>query len=71
MKCPRCATDVTHEPYDIGSGPELNCPTCDHCFGAEGQALKPLDIDAIRAEVAKDLPEGHWLREEPTVKLIL
>ena len=31
-------------PYDIGSGPEMSCPTCEWCWGADGQDLKPLDV---------------------------
>lgn len=41
--CPVCERDASHlEPYDIGSGPELNCPHCEWCWGLYGQPLKPI-----------------------------
>lgn len=43
--CPSCGGKVAIEPYDIGSGPELSCPHCDHCWGAEGQPLLPYKPD--------------------------
>lgn len=49
LKCPACGADATsQEPYDIGSGPELSCPLCECCWGAEGQPLKPLDPAILR-----------------------
>lgn len=44
QKCPSCGNEVTMVPYDIGSGPEMSCPSCEWCWGADGQPLKPLDI---------------------------
>lgn len=40
--CPGCGRRAARKPYDIGSGPELACDTCEWCWGAEGQDLKPL-----------------------------
>lgn len=45
--CPSCAAKVTMVPYNIGSGPEMSCPTCEWCWGADGQELQPLDSAAI------------------------
>lgn len=41
-ECPNCRSKFRMTPYDIGSGPEVACPTCEWCWGAEGQDLKPL-----------------------------
>lgn len=41
QKCPGCAACVTMAPYDIGSGPEMACPHCECCWGADGQPLQP------------------------------
>jgi hypothetical protein len=40
--CIACGHRFRMEPYDIGSGPEVSCPSCEWCWGAEGQDLKPL-----------------------------
>lgn len=40
--CPSCGEVGRRETYDIGSGPELCCMTCDWCWGANGQELKPV-----------------------------
>lgn len=40
--CPQCGQRFRMQPYDIGSGPEVSCPSCEWCWGAEGQDLKPL-----------------------------
>lgn len=40
--CINCGSTFRQEPYDVGSGPEVACPHCEWCFGAEGQPLKPL-----------------------------
>jgi hypothetical protein len=42
QRCPFCKGHFHAEPYDIGSGPELACPHCEMCWGANGQPLKPL-----------------------------
>lgn len=42
--CPNCGDEVNRETYDIGSGPELSCASCEWCWGALGQPLKPLDF---------------------------
>jgi len=46
--CPNCQRESTLEVYDIGSGPELSCPHCEWCWGANGQELKPIRYDDIR-----------------------
>lgn len=46
--CPSCIQFVTMVPYDIGSGPEMICPYCQWCWGADGQDLKPLDMKVVR-----------------------
>lgn len=43
QRCPNCDAEVTMRPYDIGSGPEMSCPNCEWCWGANGQALDPND----------------------------
>ena len=40
--CPQCNNSFHAETYDIGSGPEVSCPSCEWCWGAQGQDLKPL-----------------------------
>ena len=40
--CPQCEHRFRANTYDIGSGPEVSCPHCEWCWGAEGQDLKPL-----------------------------
>ena len=51
--CPTCGGIAEREVYDIGSGPELSCATCEWCWGAEGQDLQPLDFKSILALVAE------------------
>lgn len=55
--CPCCGAEVTMKPYDIGSGPEMSCPSCERCWGANGQDLKPLDHAAIMEQLNRD---GIW-----------
>jgi hypothetical protein len=50
--CPTCQRTVTMIPYDIGSGPEMSCPDCEWCWGADGQSLLPIEI-ITPEEVAK------------------
>ena len=45
--CPNCGLTARRETYDIGSGPELSCSNCEWCWGADGQNLRPLDVQAI------------------------
>ena len=71
LRCPSCGTIVTARPYDIGSGPEMACPVCEWCWGADGQDLLPLvlchvDVGAGRCVLlaghdGKHLPfpKGH------------
>jgi hypothetical protein len=60
-KCPTCGADASHlEVYDIGSGPELSCPNCEWCWGAEGQplqALKHFDPAILRARLMEDIDD--------------
>lgn len=44
QNCPSCTNLVTMVPYDIGSGPEMSCPGCEWCWGADGQPLKPIAV---------------------------
>lgn len=49
--CPACGGTFRQRPYDIGSGPEVACPHCEHCWGAEGQDLKALDVSEVNARL--------------------
>lgn len=42
--CPCCHVPVTMVPYDIGSGPELSCSSCEWCWGANGQPLLEVPV---------------------------
>lgn len=42
--CPCCGDVAERTIYDIGSGPELACASCEWCWGAEGQDLQPLSL---------------------------
>jgi hypothetical protein len=53
--CPFCKGKSHARPYDIGSGPELSCPHCEMCWGANGQDLLPLDHEAVKAEILAEL----------------
>lgn len=46
--CPSCGDTARRETFDIGSGPELSCYSCEWCWGAEGQDLKPLSPRLIQ-----------------------
>lgn len=50
-ECPSCERVQELDVYDIGSGPELSCPHCEWCWGANGQALTPLSITQMQAMV--------------------
>lgn len=72
--CPNCGQSVTMEPYDIGSGPEMSCSNCEWCWGADGQPLERLDVDAIHADInaerkAQGLPEIPF-HTGPTISLV-
>ena len=63
--CPTCGTVVNEESfYDIGSGPEYCCPTCEWCWGAQGQDLKPLPVqeilENIKSKRYEDDPYEQW-----------
>lgn len=63
--CPGCGARVSMVPYDIGSGPEMCCLTCECCWGADGQPLNPLPAPTRANLIAQgfkaaDLPD--WLR---------
>ena len=56
QNCPCCDKAVTMRPYDIGSGPEMCCPDCEWCWGANGQPLDPYDpMKAMSPEMRKEL----------------
>lgn len=40
--CPSCGQVAERSTYDIGDGPELSCASCEWCWGASGQSLRPL-----------------------------
>lgn len=52
--CPNCGQYNYREVYDIGSGPEVSCASCEWCWGALGQQLKPLDVAGILAEAERE-----------------
>lgn len=60
--CPTCGDVAERETYDIGSGPELSCASCEWCWGAEGQPLKPLTLADLPPEVRQHLP--RWAQGE-------
>ncbi len=45
--CPSCGAVAERTLYDIGSGPELSCASCEWCWGADGQSLKQLKLSDI------------------------
>jgi hypothetical protein len=55
--CPNCGERSVAQPYDIGSGPELACASCD---SATGQKLDPDDARRVPAERYDQLPE--WVQ---------
>lgn len=74
--CPACGVAAEREIYDIGSGPELSCASCEWCWGADGQDLKPLAVPSFTCPVCgatsyhpKDVEQGYcgrchgWTRE--------
>ena len=65
--CPVCRFIVDGPVYDIGSGPELCCTRCDHCFGFDGQPLDPTDPLRVPQEVIDQMPEwarGHFIPKD-------
>jgi hypothetical protein len=40
--CPDCGERAKRQTYDIGSGAELACASCEWCWGANGQDLQPI-----------------------------
>lgn len=61
--CPGCGFAGAVSTYDIGSGPEWACPSCDMCWGAAGQLLNPDDVWRIPRDLYDALPE--WCRSNP------
>ena len=60
--CPSCGDVATRTVYDIGSGPELSCPNCEWCWGALGQALKPItmaDVAVVLAQLDSEKSKGQ------------
>lgn len=60
--CPNCGERFRARPYDIGSGPEVACPRCECCFGAQGQSLQPLPPLTAQSLDAIGAPVPDWLR---------
>lgn len=52
-RCPECGQNAKRRVYDIGSGPEISCSTCEWCWGVDGQSLEPLDIEAMKHMAAE------------------
>lgn len=52
--CPQCGDVATRTVYDIGSGPELSCASCEWCWGANGQPLKPVAYADVVRELGFD-----------------
>lgn len=46
--CPSCGQVSERTAYDIGDGPELSCASCEWCWGANGQPLKPIYSRVVR-----------------------
>jgi hypothetical protein len=40
--CPSCGDVADRTVYDIGSGPEVSCASCEWCWGVLGQSLQPI-----------------------------
>lgn len=59
QQCPSCSVEVTMVPYDIGSGPEMSCGHCEWCWGADGQALKPLVLSVLDRRLVYDMMRGE------------
>jgi len=64
--CPSCGDTAQRETFDIGSGPELSCYTCEWCWGAEGQDLEPLRPRDVR-QLLQEAYEAR-VRREPGTK---
>lgn len=64
--CPNCGSRERRETYDVGSGPELSCASCEWCWGALGQGLQPARLcDHCRDLVRRDR-NGFWVGEDET-----
>lgn len=56
VACPGCGWSGLVEKYDIGDGPEWNCPTCDMCWpenaviGADGLTNAERSMFALARE---------------------
>lgn len=58
--CPSCGDEAERTAYDVGSGPELSCASCEWCWGANGQDLKPLSL----GDMARGLPGlPDWMKK--------
>jgi len=57
-KCPSCGTVAERTTYDVGSGPELSCASCEWCWGANGQDLQPLDLGMMQ-QLRDSWPKGQ------------
>lgn len=55
-ECPNCGSQSERIAYDVGSGPELSCASCEWCWGANGQDLKPLDLHGIQEALRRGEP---------------
>lgn len=65
--CPSCGVVAWRQTYDIGSGPELSCASCEWCWGAEGQELQEINWRRIdQVEWAKRHEPDDRYREYPS-----
>jgi hypothetical protein len=79
--CPNCGDVAERSVYDIGSGLELSCASCEWCWGADGQSLKPcrarstlsrcelvvslIESSSRRVRDARHADDGHGLAMLP------
>jgi hypothetical protein len=69
--CPNCGDVATRTVYDIGSGPEVSCASCEWCWGANGQPLKPLAYADVVRDLGFDPMDGStWPAPDPSPHLV-
>lgn len=61
--CPSCGDVATRSAYDIGDGDELSCASCEWCWGADGQSLRPHTFARVVDELGFD-PLARAARSE-------
>ena len=60
--CPSCDWTGTVRLYDIGDGPEWNCPSCDMCFPSNAVIGEDGLTNAERKlhELARQIQRERW-----------